>query len=178
MVDLSPGNESWENLDYYQTHEWWEPHNYREVLPALLALLVSYVEMAVFDDLGRLTQVWHCGLSKGFKNLFPNLFVNDFCIFLGYLWITFAIWKLSMSILRRLCIVLFFLALFEDEQQFKHRRVWKVLHVYIILCYLALFLGELCAQYYCLYAYSLFMLRYSCLMWFAGFRHFYPAFDP
>ena len=55
MIDLSLKNKNWGNhyiCIHFQTHEWWMPHNYSEVLPALLALLVSYDWMIVFDDLG------------------------------------------------------------------------------------------------------------------------------
>jgi len=37
-----------------QTHEWRVPHDYSEVLLALLAPFVSYVDMIVFNELGGL----------------------------------------------------------------------------------------------------------------------------
>jgi len=108
MVDLSLRNENGENLHYYSPHEWWEPHNYSEVLPTLLALLVSYFEMTVFDDLGEIDSSLTLWSIKSISKIsFPNLFVNDFYIFFSYLWISFTIWKLPMSILRRFYIFYF-----------------------------------------------------------------------
>ena len=69
MADLSLRNENCENLHYYK-HVSDESHiTIVRFYPALLALLVSYVEMIIFDDSGRLVQVWHCGLLKRFSQI-------------------------------------------------------------------------------------------------------------
>ena len=51
------------------------PHNYSEVLSALLAPFVSYVDVIVFDDLGGLIQTGHRDLSMISKTSFSSLFV-------------------------------------------------------------------------------------------------------
>jgi len=48
------------------------PHDYSKVLPKLLALFVSYVNVIVFDDFGRLIQISHCALSNDFENFISS----------------------------------------------------------------------------------------------------------
>ena len=64
------------------------PHNYSEVLPALLVLLVSYARMIVFDNLGEDWFKFCIVVCKSFffEIPFPILFVND--IFASF-WATF-----------------------------------------------------------------------------------------
>jgi len=52
------------------------PHDYSEVLLALLAPFILYVDVIVFDDLEGLIQTLHCGVSNNFKTSFPSLFVK------------------------------------------------------------------------------------------------------
>ena len=119
--------------------------------------------------------IWGIDLSltlwsiKGFSKIsFPNMFDNDLCILLGYIWIRFAIGMLLISILRRFCIFLV-LEVLKDKQQFKHGEFDNFLMHTSFWGYFATFLRELCALSHNLYSYSRFMLGCGCLMCFARF---------
>ena len=86
MVGLSIRNANWENLRYYQTHECWVPHNYSEVLLALLVSLVPYVEWLCLTIWGRLLSsltFWSIKSPWKFHSLFCFLivFVSFWAIF-------------------------------------------------------------------------------------------------
>ena len=100
---------------------------YRSCQPYLFHML-KWLYLMIWEIDSSLT-VW--SIKRFSKISFPNLFVNDFYIFLGYLCISFAIWMLLISILRRFYIFLV-LALLEDKQQFIHGGVWHLLNIYII----------------------------------------------
>jgi len=65
---------------HFKTHECWVPHNYSEVLPALLVLLVSYARMIVFDNL---EDEWFKFCTMVYKTVFKFHFL--FCLFMIFL---------------------------------------------------------------------------------------------